>query len=69
MDTDNHVLDQGSQGSHGTSGLLRAEPHAETNPCSLSLFAFLFHKLNLARNVTEVLSNLTSSALAGNFSC
>lgn len=69
MDTDNHVLDQGSQGSHGTSGLLSAEPHAETNPCSLSLFVYLFRKLNLARNVTEVLSNLASSALAGNFSC
>lgn len=69
MDADNHVLDQGSEGSHRTSGLLSTEPHAETNPEALSLFAILFHKLNLARNVTEVLSNLASSALAGNFSC
>jgi hypothetical protein len=59
-DTGEHVVDERANGSDCASLLVSAEPHAEPNVVSSSLFGFLFKDLKLDANVREVLCNLTS---------
>ena len=67
MDTDHHVVDEGLKGAHGTSVLVGAVPHADSNPHTFSLLIILFHHLDFAGDVGEVLSQLTLSTLNSHF--
>jgi hypothetical protein len=63
VDTDEHVIDEGLEGAHRASVLVGAVPHADSNPHTFSLLLILFHHLEFAGDVGEVLSQLTLSTL------
>ena len=66
MDTSEHVLDQRAKGADGTSSLVGSVPHADSNEVSLAtiLLLILFHHLDLAGDVREVLGDFTLSSLS-----
>ena len=66
MDTGQHVRDEGTESTDLTSVLVGAEPHADSDVISFSLLIILFHHLELAGDVGEVLSQLTLSSLDDN---
>ena len=62
-DSGDHVVDERANGSDCASLFVSAEPHAESDEVSISLFGRLLLDLKLDADVREVLSYRASGSL------
>ena len=69
MDTDHHVLDQGSKSVDTARALVGALPHANADEFALLTLRILVQKRNFARTMGEILGKLALAAFNSNFAC
>ena len=65
MGANEHVLDERAEGADRAAVLVGAKPHADADVGALSLLIILFHHLEFAGDVGEILGNLSLAALNG----